>query len=397
MDVVITQTAAEDHDRTALRVPEPTAFLRAGWRLCLRHPWVLVARLIGDLAVSVFRFAALFGLGLFVVIHLGNHLKFGGDLLSWFAPAVELFTRPGMVAALLGYTIAAWAITFVISTVVDAGIWGTLRSALRQERSTGLRSLVANASVEWHRAVSVRVLMMVVDTTLVAMFVGTWMTLGVFAAEVGDASGSVLFAPAAFVAFCTASVFTFSFVTRLTATFAPAPLFIADLTLARAIVRAASEVLERPILIYRLFLQASGVLIVPLFGYLFAVLFQDIAYVIPSLLPIAMVVNFTAEIALFAGISLFVLVLHATFFSFFAWTQGLLAIEEADDDEASASTGQIPSLDDLLPQEYDGVIDVDELIGPWADTAEEEEAPIRRPFDLESILEAPPSPGDGEA
>src|SRR5690606_15615003 len=122
------------------------------------------------------------------------HIKGGGDALSWIVPAIERFTHAGTLAALTGYVLAAWAIGFVISTVVDAGIWGTLTASFRNEEVRGLRTVFANATRGWGSAVGARVVTLGADAMLVAMFVGTLVSLSTLVAAVGRLTTSTVVA-----------------------------------------------------------------------------------------------------------------------------------------------------------------------------------------------------------
>lgn len=385
---------------TANSMPAPVAFLRAGWTLVRTDPWILAARILSDLANLALRAATAFMLGLFVVMHFGNHVKAGGSLLGWPAAAAEHFTRPAVLAAMLGFAFAGWAVTFTIRCAFDAGIWGVLGSAARGQSVARVRSLFVQMTREFPRAVGIRALTTCTDFVLVSVIVGTVVASAELAAHAGVALGSPRVVPALIIAASGVAICTFAVLMRLTAAFVAAPAFVERGELGEALLLAAQAVIRNPVYVYRLFIMAAAVLIPPLFAYWLIALAQNLAYEVPALAPVLLVVRLAGEALLIAGIAAFVVMLHATFFAYYAWRRGYLAMttEKGQRERLRARPGT-PSLDELVPKEYPHVVPVDELMAEWPHEALlEPQSPKSEdePFDLGAILDSERKTGDDD-
>jgi hypothetical protein len=172
-------------------------------------------------------------------------------------------------------------------------------------------------------------------------------------------------------------------------------MFLEGVGLGEGIVRAALVVARAPLLVYRLFVLAAGILIVPLLVYWAAIMFQNVAISVPELSGIATSARLVAELVLVCGVAAFAVMLHATFFAYYAWTVGGL---EASVLAAGEGSGPPPrSLEEFVPASYEHVAPIDEVLGPWhpddvmepiaepEQTKPEDQLP-EGPFDLKGIL-----------
>ena len=102
------------------------------------------------------------------------------------------------------------------------------------------------------------------------------------------------------------------------------------------------------------------------------------------------------DLNLMVGFAGFVVAMHSMFFAYYAWDRG-----ELDESLLLAVTGKSdgpPSLSELLPSEYDHIVDVDDVLGKWdeSDVVAPEDRPAAAPavpeassdgpFDLEGML-----------
>ena len=383
---------------TSQSLPTPAAFLRAGWSLARHDPTLFVGRLVSDLANLAVRLGTALVVGSIVAAHLSSHVRGGGSVLSWIDAVVQRFTRPSVLAAFGGLLLAGWALTFVIRCVVDAGIWGVLGDAARGARVVKLRSMVARMTDGFARAVAVRALTTCTDVTLVAVTLGCLAGGASVALWAGSQTGSSLVVPAIVLAMTNTMLISAVVLLRLTAEFVAAPAFLDDASLGEALLTAAAAVVERPVFLYRLFIVAASVLIAPLFVYWAVLMFGNLAYDVPGVGPVLFVARFVAQGLVLAGIAGFVVMLHATFFAYHAWSRGYLLMNQ---DRKAGKVARPPTLDVLLPKEYPHVVPVDEIMGEWPpdsilpaprDRSVEDDAP----FDLGAILDPTDKPGEDE-
>lgn len=374
--------------------PAPSAFFKAAWRIAKRVPGVFFVRLAYDFFATFFRIATLFVVGLAFVVHFGDHLSAGHSLLSWPNEMLQVVTRPGTIVGLAGTIFMGWMLLFAAEAMAAAGIWGAVTDVLAGRQVSRFGTAIRAGVIRFPEAVLQRIFATFVEATLFAVTIGTCIAAYAAAGKLQLWFGESIVLSAATWASLLTLLACSAVLVRLTAEFVAASLFIDGIGLGEAISRAAEAVVAHPIHLYRLFVLAAGILIAPLFGYWLAILLQNFAVNVPALSTAAMLVRMGAEMLLLAGFAAFIVMLQASFFTYYAWWNGTL--DPALLAENPVARGEVPDLEALLPKKYDVIVDVDDLLGPWdsddvlppSDPAEQQQVAqvVEGPFDLGAIL-----------
>lgn len=362
-------------------LPTPFRFLRLGWRGARRVPGVWLLRGGFEFAAYLYRFLFAFGFGLLFVVHFATFAEAGLPLPLYPTLLFETIARPGTMAALLGLATVGWAVLFAAESFVYAGMWSALREATVNRSTRPWTSAFTGAFASFGQAVSVRLLVRLCDATLFVTLMGILLTTGWIAARVGAWTDSALLAPAMTWAAILTVVSVALVVVRLTTEFVAAAVFVDDVGLGEGILRAAQTTLRNPLYLYRLFIVSAAVLIPPLLAGWLAALLQNVLFAVDAT-ALASVFRLGAELAIVVGLVMFSVMMHATFFAYYAWSTQRL--------EAFGVSSDHPKLTELLPTSYKNVANVDEILGPWDDAPKPslELPPPRRAdgHDLSAIL-----------
>lgn len=360
-------------------LPVPFRFLALAWRAVRTVPGVWVIRGLFEAFSVLFRLSFLFAFGLLFVVHFANHVEAGGTAFAWPDALLQTLQQPSAFVGVAGVLVVGSLFLFAAESFTFAGMWSATSRAVTGADVRRWSGAWSGAIASFPHAVGIRLLVRCSELTLLAMIAGTLAITAATAGFVADWSGSPLLAPSVTWALILTFGSAMAIVFRLSAELVAAAVYLDDVSLGEGILRAAATVIRRPIYLYRLFIAAAAVLIPPL-GVAWLAAIGHHVFVIDAPL-LATLLRLFAELAIVAGLVAFSVMMHATFFAYYAWDH-----DHIDRGEVLKSAPTI-ELSQLLPERYDHVVSVDQILGPW-DDADRVPATLQTP-DVERS--APPS------
>lgn len=300
---------------------------------------------------------------------------------------------PSLIVAFAGLLATSQALQAAFDSVAWSTIWGHVRSTLVGANRSSLARLVDDHFVE---ALQLRLFVGITNVFLIL----TWGLVGGFiiVAMLRMSVGVPVWGGAVFGGLALSLLAIFVILVRFTAEITAPAMVLEGRVLGDALVESARFVVQHPVSLYRVFIQAASALIPPLVVYYLAIFLQNAAMHSPALGPIAMFVRLAGEVLMLFGFAGFAVLTHYGFFMFWWGKKGGDLPEKSPsmfDRTWTKSPRTKVRLTDLLPKSYNNVVAISSLLErtpePWTgpeDVSEEhQEAP--KPYDFQSLLKNP--------
>ncbi len=384
---------------------DPKSYLTIALVTIRERPALLILKAFVDVAQGVLRFLVFLSLVVFAAVVLARSIQTYGA--GFMEPVVRLASNPAVFLSVAGVLYFSWLLGFAIQSGVWAVVFDYLGEQLGQQ-PTKLEPLRAfqRFSRSWGRAAIQRLYTFFMDACLVGIWATTIMGTTWVTRSIERSSGSEVVLPALIWAVVLTFTATFTILIRLATLLTAAAWFTGRNSFGQALQKSFEVALRYPIQLYRLFILALSILLVPLFVYWCAVMVQNVTIEIPELAPIGSLIRLAGEAILVVGTAAFVLIFQVMMFAFYSVARGLT--EDIKDFTFSARLVEQdetpPSLEELLPEDYNNVVDVKEIMKWTAEGGEDPppapevaaQAPTSRlpkelpqPFDLSGLLRKP--------
>ena len=312
-------------------------YFKLAWSMICRDPWLVGWRLLADLVSAAARPATLLWLVLITGGWTAQRISGGASEFEAARAMLERMTQPGFVLAAVGLLLVATLFGFLTDALVSGGIWSTLADLTDGDDVRPVSGFFKKLPGAFPRAAGLRAVAAVGEWIVVLLGGMVTVTLlGMYNLPSGLADASLIVQAVAlsvpvFFFFVLAALVRFAFMT------AAAPLFIDDLSVGASIAAGARFVLEHLSGVYRLFVFAAGLLLIPLFGLWGIATIQAFAGSTAStaIFPLRMV----AQVIVYLTVSLLTVYFEAALFAFYARVEGRAAPFEYFDDSTGSRDG----------------------------------------------------------
>jgi hypothetical protein len=343
-------------------------YFKLAWAMIRRDPWLVGWRLLADIVSAAARPATLLWLALITGGWTAQRISAGESEFQAARALLERATQPSFILAAAGLLLVATLVGFFTDALVSGGIWSTLAKLTRDDDVQPLSTFFGGLSDAFPRAAGLRLVAMLGEWIVVLLGgVVTVSLLKLYALPAGLAEASALVqamivSVPVFVFFVFAALVRFAFMT------AAAPLFVDDVTVGEAVARGARFVIDHLSGVYRLFVFAAGLFLIPLIGLWAISTIQAFAGSTAStaIVPLRIV----AQGIVYLTVSILTVYFEAALFAFYARMEGRASPFEyfggsSGSKETSASTTgytRETTLSDLRPDDPEaGIVSIDEL------------------------------------
>jgi hypothetical protein len=300
--------------------PEARDYFWSAWDVFWRDPFLLGLRLGSDFARWV-----LYGLG---VLWIGMLMASQWSALqSTGLPGAEIvvhLTRmlgsPGFIVGATGLMGTIALTGLALDALVTAGIWHTLAEGVRGRPVEWLQTAARGAARGFPSVVLLRLLSGLSQG--IVLSTGGMLVLGLVVGfrEGFGTDSLVLQVLALSVPLLLYAIF--AALVRLTFEVASAPLFLDDCSTGEAIAEAADFAIRHLGQVYRLVVFALGLLLIPLFGYWFVLLLQNVATGSAGAMVFLGLLRVVAELALAVSTAWIGILFYGALFVYYARSTG---------------------------------------------------------------------------
>lgn len=352
----------------------PLPFYRRAWEILKLDPWVFAWKMLADLLGRAANLALLAVVASLVALDLQRFAAGGGALSQWLDRFGAIASSPAFIAGLTGAIFCVAILGAALEALVTGGIWGMLATGLRDEPIEKLRTFGRVALRRFPDVFALFLLRFAVR--LVTICIAAAVAIGLanaFASPEFAALGT--FGKALIVALPVSFIISWFALTRLVLEVIGAPMIIDDLGLGEAVLEAAAFVLENFWAMYRLFIYALGLLLVPLGLYWVVLMVQNFALTWPALAAPLALLRFAGEVLMWASISVLGVLFYGAVFAFYRKDDQFVEEEERRSGAHAAVGGmQVPNgstpptfhegvtLAELLPEDAPHRFAIDELL-----------------------------------
>ncbi|TXD37751.1 hypothetical protein FRC98_08675 [Lujinxingia vulgaris] len=361
----------------------PLPFYRRAWEILKHDPWVFLWKMLADLLGRTANLALLAVAAAIVALDLQHFAASGGALTQWLDRFTAIASSPAFIAGLTGAIFCVALIGAALEALVTGGIWGMLAAGLRDEPIEKLRTFGRVALRRFPDVFALFLLRFAVR--LVTICIAAAVAIGLANAFASpEFAGLGTFGKALTVALPLSFIVSWFALTRLVLEVIGAPMIIDDLSLGEAVLEAAAFVLDNFWPMYRLFIYALGLLLVPLGLYWVVLMAQNFAITWPALAAPLALLRFAGEVLMWASISVLGVLFYGAVFAFYRKDDRFVEEEERRSGAHAAVSNPDPQRNPTEPTFHEGVTLADLL---------PQEAPHR--FAIDDLLppdEAPPSP-----
>jgi hypothetical protein len=368
---------------------EPKAYFFGAWHLLKRDLFVFLWKFGADFVRSVLTFATFAVIAIVVMTAFTASISVPQGPLFGFERFVEKLATPGFTIGVAGVLFCAWLIGLMIDVLVLSGVWGTLATGARGEPITRFRTFFANLTTHFPEVLSLRITTLAAQATVVLL--GVTVFVSILVATTGNsafadasiwARGLLWATPLTVLAGLVALV-------RLTMEVAAAPLLLEGRSLGDSILVAARLVTKRFADVYRLLIVAASLLLIPLFFYWGVLIFGNLTMDVAGMAPVNTLLQFAGEVILFVTSGVIGLLFYGAVFLYYAHQMGMIDEipgRDSDDEPPNNSKGSskrpsgrpvVPgggrpkgvgfgkdtTLEELLPEEYPNIVELDDVLG----------------------------------
>ncbi|RVU48832.1 hypothetical protein EA187_05230 [Lujinxingia sediminis] len=294
----------------------PLPFYRRAWEILKHDPWVFAWKMLADLLGRAANVALLAVVAMVVALDLQHFAAGGGALSQWLTRFATIASSPAFIAGLTGAIFCVAIIGAALEALVTGGIWGMLAAGLRDEPIEKLRTFGRVALRRFPDVFALFLLRFAVR--LVTICIAAAVAIGLanaFSSTEFAALGTI--GKALIVALPISFMISWFALTRLVLEVIGAPMIIDDLGLGEAVLEAAAFVLENFWAMYRLFIYALGLLLVPLGLYWIVLMVQNFAITWPALTAPLALLRFAGEVLMWASISVLGVLFYGAVFAFY--------------------------------------------------------------------------------
>lgn len=312
---------------------DPSIYFKNAWEILKQAPLLFVLKLGATLmsAVVWLGVAVVVALPILAVLNrslgqgLAGSFPAASRLTSTMAELTGYLGQPAYLLGVLGLIGGGWALSFCIHALASAGIWATIGRAIGGDAAfyqtkpislPGSAQLLNHAAAHFSRVLGLQslavcaraVVWLLGAITLISVWLAT--TKGIFA------DASVLVRAVVWALPCTL-LSGFALLTRLSTEVAAVPLIFEKLPAGRALLKGASIVCGSFVPVYRLFLYAAKLFLLPLVFYWLVAIAQNLVFVVPSLSPLFGVLRVVSFVILIVTSSVIAVFFKAAVFSYY--------------------------------------------------------------------------------
>ncbi|RAL23686.1 hypothetical protein DL240_05875 [Lujinxingia litoralis] len=294
----------------------PLPFYRRSWELLRQDPWVFAWKMLADLLGRAASLALMGVLIAIVSLDLQHFSALGGTFNAWLARLSHVATSPSFLAGLTGAIFCVSLISSAIHALVTGGIWGLLAAGLRDDPIETLRTFWRAALLRFPDVFALFLLRFSVRLVTFCLALAAAVAL----IRAGQSPDFVALSPltrALLITLPLSFLISWFALTRLVLEVIGAPMFIDNLGLGEAVLEGASFVLENFWAMYRLFIYALGLLLVPLGMYWIVLMIQNLGLAWPALTPALALLRFAGELLMWAAISALGVLFYGAVFAFY--------------------------------------------------------------------------------
>lgn len=295
-----------------------------------------------------------------------------------------------LAIAFAGVLATSQALQAAFDAIAWSTIWGHAQNTLQGPTQRSLTRLVDD------HFLNTFVLRLMVAMTNIFLLI-TWALVGGFItiAMLQMSVGTPVWAAALFGGMALSLLAIFVVLVRFTVEITAPAMFLERRSLGDALVQSARFVLEHPVALYRVFVQAASALIPPLIVYYLAIFLQNLAMQAPIFGPLALFARLAGEVLLLIGFAGFAMLTHYGFFMFWWGKKGGELPQKAPsifDRTWKKSPRTKVSARDLLPRSYNNVVPVSTLVElkpePWKEDDEPAlvAAEVPKAYDFQALL-----------
>jgi hypothetical protein len=346
-------------------------YFKLAWAMVRRDPWLVGWRLAADLFSAAARPLTLIWLLLVAGGWTARRVSAGESEFAAAQALLERITQPSFVFAAGGLLLVATLAGFLTDALVSGGIWSTLSDLATGDDVRPLNSFFGHLSEAFPKAAGLRALAAIGEWTVILMGGLVTVTLIDLYARPSALAEASIFVQALIVTVPVFVFFVFAALVRFAFMAAAAPLFVDGVSVGTAIARGARFVIEHLSGVYRLFVFAAGLLLIPLFGLWAISTIQAFAGSTASaaIMPLRLI----AQAIVYLSVSVLTLYFEAALFAFYARSEGrsspfeYFADSDSSPDELPASStsggySRDTTLPDLYPRDPDaGIVSIDDL------------------------------------
>ncbi len=294
----------------------PVPFYKRSWEILRQDPWVFVWKLIADLISRMGTLAVVTFVVSLVIVDLQQALSQGQGLFSWLARMAEISRSPGFLAGFAGVVAFTTLLGTAIQAYVVSGIWGMIAHGLRGEPVERWRTFASQTWVHFPHVLGLFLLKLAVRTVTILFAVA--LVIAFFRASSTGSFGYLSgFQQTLVLAGSAAFLIGWFAMTRLTLEAVGAPLTIDEMPLGEALLDGAAFVVENFWAMYRLLLFSLALLLIPMAGYWFFIMAQNILLMSGPLALLAPLVRLVADLFLWFSLSVLGVLFYGAIFAFY--------------------------------------------------------------------------------
>lgn|GEM_PF-6885594 len=403
---------------------EPKIYYQDAWKILKKAPFLFALKLAASVASAMIWLGISVLLALPILWTLGVALRqnlagiLPGGIGATLDSVLSRLANPSYLLGISGILASAWALSLCAHALASASIWATLRRAIRDAAAfhdakynslPGMRTLLKDGIAHFPRVLRLQVVV-ACSRALVALLGALLVTGVLLATTLGVFAGASVLTRAFLWAWPLTLLSGFALLMRLSAEVSAAPMILEELPTGRSILRGAAFVVDSFVPVYRLFLYAAQLFLLPLLFYWFVAIAQNIVFVLPGLAGLFGVLRVLGFLILFVASAIIAVLFKAAIFSYYEAVQsgavtraGQSTLHHSSLDStkglmqkpanpARIKMTQATTLEEFLPVAYPNIIPLSELI----------RAPEENPSDADNAEETaglktrPGLPGFGD-
>lgn len=307
-------------------------FYKRSWNI-LRQDWlVFLWKFIADFVARSFGLALAFFVITLFTVDYQLFVSLGQPPLAWIDRISDVLRSPAFLAGLVGVAFFATLLATALQSFVVGGIWGVLATGLRGDAIARGRTFFATGLSKFPEVYSLFLVKLAVRAVTTLLVV----SLLISAFYAATSGGLEYWATWQKVLLATATLsFLISWIalTRLVLNVIGAPLIIDGLPLGEAILHGAAFVVENFWAMYRLFIFALALMLIPLGLYWVIIMFSNLSLVWPILATPATLFTVFGELFLWVSVSFLGVLFHGAVFAFYRRDDDAFAAENKKDGE----------------------------------------------------------------
>lgn len=349
--------------------PKARDYFRVALGVFGRDPVLAAWKIAGDLTSALLRPVGILWVTTILAVGLGVGGYRGGGIGELMA-TLDRVDAPVAVGGLAGFAATLWLLGVTVESVISGGLYSAVVDELEQESDGGTGRLLRAIGRGFPKVFLLKLLGGAAELTILLLGLSVLVAVGLPFAGPGDTAAWGTLGQALFIAVPAFLFLSLAALVRLLFRVAAAPLFVDDLSVGDAVADGARFLLDRLAGVYRLFVYAASLMLVPLIGYWGWLLLANTVGLDSPFAPLFTAGRLAGYVLVYAGISLIGALFSAAVFAYYGATTGQYVVPaSASDHDHESVTRRGPEYDettrvaDLIPRDDDRIVDFSEIPG----------------------------------